>query len=153
MCIDQKNNQEKNVHLPLMTDIYRRASRTIIWLGPPENCQETRLLRTLLRGLSRTKNLPISADDLLPTLISDDSVALKALGRLFCHPWFERMWILQEVTVPEKVHFMYSTKACALNGTHFPPPLRKLEKNPTIMHDYTTIYLPRPQIRKSATQT
>jgi hypothetical protein len=36
ICINQSDLVEKSEQLPLMTDIYRLASRVIVWLGPPE---------------------------------------------------------------------------------------------------------------------
>ena len=34
LCIDQEDSLEKNSQIPLMRDIYSRATRTIAWLGP-----------------------------------------------------------------------------------------------------------------------
>jgi hypothetical protein len=35
-------------------------------------------------------------------------VAYQAIGRLFQHPWFERIWIIQEVAAGKEVHIMYN---------------------------------------------
>ena len=36
VCIDQKNPAEKNVQVPLMGLIYRKAVRVVVWLGIEE---------------------------------------------------------------------------------------------------------------------
>ena len=35
ICINQENYDEKSHQLPLMRDIYNKASKVYIWLGPP----------------------------------------------------------------------------------------------------------------------
>ena len=33
LCIDQQNNDEKAIQVPLMSEIYSRAQRVVVWLG------------------------------------------------------------------------------------------------------------------------
>jgi hypothetical protein len=49
ICIDQTNNEETDVQMPLMREIYERASITLIWLGPdrPEFRKGWELIRAL----------------------------------------------------------------------------------------------------------
>lgn len=51
ICIDQENINEKNIQLPLMTEIYQRASRVIVWLGAPENPRDTLAVRKIIKVL------------------------------------------------------------------------------------------------------
>lgn len=37
MCINQKDDEEKSSQVRKMTDIFDKASRVCIWLGPHEN--------------------------------------------------------------------------------------------------------------------
>jgi hypothetical protein len=48
ICINQKDNDEKNNQLPIMADIYRQASRVIVWLGAPESRKDTPLVRKMI---------------------------------------------------------------------------------------------------------
>lgn len=104
ICISQKANDEKNVQLPLMTEIYSKASRVIVWLGPPDNLRETRNLQTLIRMLSW---ITVRKKSHVQHLLPDKALAFEALGQLFAHTWFERMWILQEVAAGDPVHVMH----------------------------------------------
>jgi hypothetical protein len=49
VCIDQSSLSEKKVQVPMMGHIYRRATRTIIWLGPEINPGLTGVLRRASR--------------------------------------------------------------------------------------------------------
>lgn len=83
VCINQKDREEKSAQLPLMTAIYKRASRVIVWLGPPENAQGTRIVRKLIQVLSLSKL--VSNNNLFPTVFDNEEAAFIALGRLFSH--------------------------------------------------------------------
>jgi Heterokaryon incompatibility protein (HET) len=119
VCINQSNKSEKGNQLPLMTEIYHRSSRVIVWLGPPKNIWETYILRTMLMSLALPKDMlqtfNTSAQQLLEGLLPSkehmlpaNQMALKAFRELFQHSWFQRVWIIQEVTVGRKVHVMYN---------------------------------------------
>jgi len=45
ICIDQQSVSEKNQQVPMMGDIYRRASRSILWLGRDMDAQLSAVLR------------------------------------------------------------------------------------------------------------
>ena len=55
ICIDQYSNSEKNQQVPLMGQIYTKASKVIVWLG--HDSQET---DAAIRYLSRVASLCIS---------------------------------------------------------------------------------------------
>jgi hypothetical protein len=52
ICINQEANDEKDVQLPFMREIYSKMSRVIAWLSPLDNLHETRNLQTLIRMFS-----------------------------------------------------------------------------------------------------
>jgi hypothetical protein len=102
---------EKNTQLPLMTQIYTRASRVVVWLSSPKSVRETFNIRKLLIYLafcSQLQGFGISSYDIVSTIFRDVDWPFMTLGRIFSHSWFERMWVLQEVAVGETVHVMYS---------------------------------------------
>lgn len=47
VCINQGDDNEKSQQVSLMRDIYERASRTVVWLGPAEDKSETHLALTM----------------------------------------------------------------------------------------------------------
>ena len=106
ICIDQKTNSEKNEQLPMMADIYRRASRVVVWLGAPESRKETHTLRKFI-GIFNYPEWYESINAFLPYFFDNEEEAYIAVGKLLSHPWFERIWIVQEVAVGKTVHVMY----------------------------------------------
>ena len=110
LCIDQRNALEKSIQIPLMPEIYRTASRVIVWLGAPVNVRETRILQRIILLFGSWLVGTYGASEMEPILaiaVPDEDEACKAVLRLFCHRWFERMWIVQEVAVSTKVHILY----------------------------------------------
>jgi hypothetical protein len=108
ICINQSDKDEKNKQLPLMTEIYSRASRVIVWLGAPESRSDTLAIRKMIRVLSFPQNLNIiSTTVLLSSVFEREEEGYIAIAKLLQHPWFERIWVVQEVAVGKRVHVMY----------------------------------------------
>ncbi|RDW61974.1 hypothetical protein BP6252_11407 [Coleophoma cylindrospora] len=112
ISINQEDTAEKTAQVRLMTDIYRKASATVVYLGSTG----------YLRGVESTMNN-------LSTLRSDKrSYRPEAMGAfsflqgrnapgysqavqaLYSLPWFQRAWVLQEVAVAREVFFMWGTE-------------------------------------------
>ncbi|KAI9768287.1 MAG: hypothetical protein M1839_004151 [Geoglossum umbratile] len=107
ICIKQDDDEEKGAQIRLMAEIYRKATEVLVWLGPSKSFRETRGLHLMLQlislsGALRTAGAP---SGFLETALSDE-IGLKALGDMFNNPWFERMWIIQEVTVGDPILVM-----------------------------------------------
>lgn len=120
VCIDQRNEVEKNHQVSQMGTIFRTAERTLIWLGPASAdsdlaVQTLRELKPLSHGLQRlhvrswssvafdaaTSDPTVQAvqealDAVLAALRGGDSARLRAVGALYERPWFRRVWVLQE---------------------------------------------------------
>ncbi|KAK3362428.1 heterokaryon incompatibility protein-domain-containing protein [Lasiosphaeria hispida] len=128
ICIDQQNISEKNVQVPLMDEIYRRAKRTVMHLGEyPDAGLAFSLVRDLLprhRLIDSTVGNPEFeafvgwATD--KQVVTEQQIRQEALGylrglavhdpRWLClaqimrHDYFSRVWILQEVVFASKCH-------------------------------------------------
>lgn len=74
--------------------------------GAPENSQDTRIMRKMIRVLNWPE-IFVSTSSLLSSLFEEEEQAFIAVGRLFSHPWFERIWEIQEVAFGKTVHVMY----------------------------------------------
>lgn len=84
--INQADNEEKAVQIPLMVQIFRGARRVMAWLDPGgDTAVEQRGMRILDR-LSRVRGATW-------TLTMDFNEVLQ----FFSLPWFNRLWIVQEV--------------------------------------------------------
>ncbi|KAJ8132069.1 hypothetical protein O1611_g1555 [Lasiodiplodia mahajangana] len=84
ICIDQNNDKERGQQVGLMRDVYRTASRAIIWLGA--KCSSSDRALKFLEYLSQLKNYS--------ELREDEN--WEALDELLARPWWSRAWVLQE---------------------------------------------------------
>jgi Heterokaryon incompatibility protein (HET) len=107
ICINQKNKCEKGHQVPLMKEIYSRASRVVVWLGPLKESKDAYLAVELLVTLDGIRSLFTLSDDLYRNLIIKGNPGWYPMVRLFKHPWFSRVWVVQEVAVARTVHVMY----------------------------------------------
>lgn len=101
ICINQQDNTEKSMQIPLMANIYRGASRVMIWLGNrAEDADLLRRIKSLVREAKCSKvfdpSLPSQVTKATRTLVASLSLNMSQLGRL---EWFTRRWVLQELTL------------------------------------------------------
>ncbi|KAF2730272.1 HET-domain-containing protein [Polyplosphaeria fusca] len=112
ICIDQRNEKEQGHQVQQMGGIYSRADEVIFWLGPAT--YETNVLMDSLKKLEQKSlenasrkwgladgywnDLWLSVQPDLMRRHSDlGTLQHKGLDLLLHRPWFERVWILQEV--------------------------------------------------------
>jgi hypothetical protein len=76
ICIDQGNVKEKEHQIPLMTEIYAKARRVVVWLGVDEDDSNQALEEIRLTGEGATARL-----------------SSPAISKLLQRPWFERVWV------------------------------------------------------------
>ncbi|KAJ1326299.1 HET domain-containing protein [Microdochium nivale] len=89
LCINQQDDHEKAKQVPFMAQIYRTASRVLVWLGDYEDGGAS---LTAINTASRQLEA-IGVEQLLHTHIH----ALTTL------PWFTRRWVVQEVVLNANV--------------------------------------------------
>ncbi|MCJ1315428.1 hypothetical protein MMC15_000747 [Xylographa vitiligo] len=91
ICIEQLNDKEKSNQIQKMREIYRGATRVLVWLGPA--AEDSDLAMNLIPKIST-----IVLDD-IPFHIEDEEKrkAWDALLRLFRRPWWTRCWVIQEI--------------------------------------------------------
>ncbi|KAI0894965.1 heterokaryon incompatibility protein-domain-containing protein [Annulohypoxylon nitens] len=96
VCINQEDNKEKSEQIPLMRNIYHNASCVMVWLGDKsEDVESFKVLRAAAgNGYAKLK----PDDDFT------ESLSTHAL-RIAQHPWFNRRWIIQEITLNPCVIF------------------------------------------------
>jgi Heterokaryon incompatibility protein (HET) len=109
VCIDQSCIPERNAQVLRMRQIYRLANRVVIWLGPSADSSPSAL--STLEYLGRQVEITIDGMHIRapqarerfwfssrrqPSL-SYSPEAWRALLCLFQRPWFQRLWVVQEV--------------------------------------------------------
>ncbi len=106
ICINQQDVPERSAQVQRMGDIYRSARQTTIWLGPEEDdsCLAIETLDHLASKFTVDwSTVTIAAtggnrDDVeQDKTLSVDTKQLSSIRRLLERPWFERLWVWQEV--------------------------------------------------------
>lgn len=111
ICINQDDETEKSQQIARMTDIYRNAFSTFIWLGEEDKTTSSAfsLLNTLKEvnllcearfepGYTGSKSLTFDQLRKFGLPEENDPRWLPLISLLY-QPWFTRTWVLQEVTL------------------------------------------------------
>ncbi|KAH8587764.1 heterokaryon incompatibility protein-domain-containing protein [Bisporella sp. PMI_857] len=112
ICINQSDDQEKTRQVRMMREIYEKAQRVIIWLGKGQAGDG--------RGFELAKTLYQKCDgadyDMYATTYdfedfdceskgvprSFGNLDWAALFAILSHPWFSRIWVVQELLVAQE---------------------------------------------------
>uniref|UniRef100_L7JI13 Heterokaryon incompatibility domain-containing protein n=1 Tax=Pyricularia oryzae (strain P131) TaxID=1143193 RepID=L7JI13_PYRO1 len=112
ICINQRDTDEKGSQITLMRDIYRHARGVTVWLdGIPEPWEARKMLAGLWHEIKFGTTQSVTAMLRMYSEQWRDS-GWDQLCAVFCHPWFFRIWVIQEVSSavdPEAVTILTST--------------------------------------------
>ncbi|KAI0108135.1 HET-domain-containing protein [Daldinia grandis] len=109
ICINQRDDCERNEQVSIMADIYSSAECVIVWLGAADKL--TRKASELIERLSQLKNddmltiNPQAFDDTHNNFLlgySNSPEHWKALALLFGRRWFTRAWVVQELVLAHR---------------------------------------------------
>ena len=111
ICVNQQNLSERSEQVARMADIYTLAKEVLVWLGP-EADNSTSALETL-RNMGNLVEIDFATNTLSPSSNAryrDEIDLSNPTKRLICtaerympihllfgRPWFERLWIQQEI--------------------------------------------------------
>ncbi|KAL1875733.1 hypothetical protein VTK73DRAFT_9854 [Phialemonium thermophilum] len=109
VCIDQNNILERNHQVAMMADIYGKAAKTIVWLGPGNDNTDEVIAK--LNFLKRHYEGVQTSDDErrkysppnFPTRNGYCTRTYAFIDKLFDVEWFSRVWTIQEVSLAQKV--------------------------------------------------
>jgi hypothetical protein len=99
LCINQEDDEEKASQVSLMGKVYSHAEQVLLWLG--SSAPET---ETAFRFMESKQTLSWPEDwenDLNP-----DLSGLNSIFSLLERPWFQRVWVIQEVILSNNVLMM-----------------------------------------------
>ena len=104
ICVNQQNIAERGQQVKRMAAVYGMASQVIVWLGP-ESQNSTLALHAIDRLGSQLRvdwtsyeTTSIATGEPISHLINPfDDETWKSVKDLLYRPWFERLWIWQEV--------------------------------------------------------
>lgn len=100
LCINQADIQERNHEVKRMRTIYKTACEVVVWLGN-EGDNSSKAI-TLIKALSKAadEESPATLQGLMETLPDVfKEGAWQALGQLMYRPYWERVWIMQEMAM------------------------------------------------------
>jgi hypothetical protein len=106
ICINQEDEEEKGIQIPLMREIYSRARAVVVWMGLPTidtdvfftEFQEMRVkLKTWKAKYDADPDCPRPAREERPC---HEEAFSGGLSRLLENEWFSRLWTYQEIVLP-----------------------------------------------------
>ena len=120
ICINQADLKERESQVKIMKDIYKSAFITVVWLGGTKE-QSAKVFDTMdmlheacqnpsFQELLQRDELDFGVLDHIS--LGDTKLQVpwdnrKELGIFFSRPWFERIWICQEVAMSEETFVHY----------------------------------------------
>jgi hypothetical protein len=98
ICINQRDTDEKSVQVRRMREIYEKARKVIIWLGPESD--DSGYAMNAINSIDRrwAKIPSQSGKERLIAVPILDKRALQAVVQLLRRSWWYRVWIIQEAT-------------------------------------------------------
>ena len=131
LCINQADISEKNRQVSLMAEIYQKAQRVAVWLGP-DHLNDGPTLRAAMAAMIEMigtihayqgifDHLDPENGELhwtlpdgrtvaflpVPSLLTSDENGCNRLHKFFGLEWFSRTWILQEVGLAAEAHLYW----------------------------------------------
>ncbi|KAI1385563.1 HET-domain-containing protein [Hypoxylon trugodes] len=107
ICINQDDDNEKAHQIGLMGHIYSKAQETAVWLG--EESRDTPHaydLITEIQALASNSHMNFIPSDEFASALRDTYYpirSLRGLYELLTRPYWERVWIIQEIAKSQKV--------------------------------------------------
>lgn len=113
ICINQDDDGEKSRQVGRMGDVYRKAKKVAVWLGPAEDDSDLAMkslgwLSTAFLSLHHTIHENKLEDFGLPR---GDSPIWPALDKLYSRAWFSRLWTFQEVVLAPEIQVVCGKQA------------------------------------------
>lgn len=109
ICINQSELREREQQVSKMGEIFKSAAEVVIYLGEEEDGSNVAM--DFLGSLTEYQD---RSDPLFSRPLRVDVIV--ALRALFYRPWFNRVWVLQEVHNAKRVRLRCGTKEIAWSG-------------------------------------
>ena len=103
ICINQLDVPERNAQVQRMGMTYARAQEVLIWLGPAP--ADSHSLADLFHAAKEQSTFTAA----------DWREKLPSVQRVFCLPWFQRLWVYHEAVLAQKGTVILGHETCDLN--------------------------------------
>jgi hypothetical protein len=122
LCVDMSNVEERNGQVPVMGAIYGRAVEVLVWLGCESDFRHGARISAAMEALALMNDDKSGQD---PSQVLDRNH--EGLLALFQLPYWQRLWIVQEVILAAKITLLFDKVSTSWkNITNF----RKLLSSP-----------------------
>lgn len=137
ICINQTDLTEKAHQLRLIHRVYSSATKVLVWLGPPDAHTDVAMDTLGQIGAAFAQDLSIQEDQLdwhvinrgrdpvqarkvgFKGLPSPDSLNWISLFHLLNRPWFQRIWVIQEIYFSRKHEFYCGARHTSLAPLYY----------------------------------
>ncbi len=113
ICINQQDDVEKAIQVKMMRDVYISAHKVLVWLGP--STKDSGLAMDSIPPLDESIGvLPRNgfAQDPFPTCLpGEDDPLWPALVDLYKRPWYDRLWVRQEVILAQDIDVLCGNRS------------------------------------------
>lgn len=103
ICLNQRDNEEKSIHVPKMATIYRAANNVLAWLGPAGENSDLVVDQTRIDQISSAASVmqgQVAYSELVDRgLPGFTDPFWPALGKFCQRGWFFRLWVVQEIAL------------------------------------------------------
>jgi len=138
ICINQHDLDEREHQVGIMSDIYSGAAEVMVWLGDEDEIDNFPQLYCAIEHLSKYKGKrKPTMTQIRTSLIKKGSSAVqgyRGLLSLWARPWFERLWVRQEIALAQQVTFHCGTISFTLEAL-----ARACEIQLTAAHDVLSL--------------
>ncbi|CAL8574427.1 hypothetical protein XPA_000387 [Xanthoria parietina] len=122
ICIDQENLEERGHQVKKMGDVYHTARKVIIWLGPASD--DSGIAVRSLQEISAMIEVDWNTGTMRPKTRADanwantqlpwmwDDKTSESVENLLQAPWFNRLWIWQEVLLSRTAEIYVGRDIC-----------------------------------------
>ncbi|KAE8444133.1 hypothetical protein EG329_000821 [Mollisiaceae sp. DMI_Dod_QoI] len=100
ICINQNDIEERNQQVQLMGSVYTLAQHTIIFLGPSD--VESEFLMQCMASQKYQKYRNSEPTSSIQEATLPDDLHNRVEKSLLAHPWFTRVWVLQELVLSKE---------------------------------------------------
>lgn len=111
-CVNQEDLAERNRQVAIMRKIYKSASSVQVWLGEAAD-QSEMAMNVISQPTNVPKRGPGEPEIQYPTIANDQKVLhWKTIAALLQRPWWERVWVRQEIAVAQSITFHCGDSTC-----------------------------------------
>ncbi|KAI1805391.1 heterokaryon incompatibility protein-domain-containing protein [Daldinia bambusicola] len=113
LCINQADIQERNQEVRRMGNIYSQAEHVVVWLGPDTTIQGECVADKTINLLNSLADASPQDPEAAATVMikaADGLYSVQLIHKFFYQPWFNRVWILQEIVLAKTATIIYGDR-------------------------------------------